>query len=493
MSEKKERISDLQRSDISNQNDLLEICTSSNLSKSITSKTIGEGILGSFTYSNSISPNESIFTILSNLVLNSASAYSNQTTYNVGHLCTYQSKLYKCIVAIDSPEDFNINHWLRTSVSEVVNQIINRINAVNDRIDWSLKDIADEYDSTSTYVEGDYAIHEDKLYMANQDISVPEDFDDTKWDITNIVSNLSEGVVYTAGTNISISAQNVISATDTTYTAGDGISISNQNVISNDVIKDIAEEYDSSSTYAIGDYTWMNEDPENASNDAFVKGLYKKINEPSNSGSAEGWYQCTQTFDLSGGATQAYKSKNGLDTYLCYIKNGSSNVFLITSEDSVAQVEVSMSGTPVKNNLSLDSTYTNPVGDTYCYQLFPTPNISPMASQESGTLTLVETSTNDALAALWTPPVQEWEKTDVGIELKTLKSSMISFTDLTGTLTAGSTSLTISDASITTSSTIDYYTDVYGVNPTDATVVNGSITLTFDAQSSDLHVKVRVW
>ena len=116
-----------------------------------------------------------------------------------------------------------------------------------------------------------------------------------------------------------------------------------------------------------------------------------------------------------------------------------------------------------------------------------------MASQESGTLTLVETSINDALAALWTPPVQEWEKTDVGTELKTLKSSIVSFTDLTRTLTAGSTSLTISDASITTSSTIDYYTDVYGVNPTDATVVNGSITLTFDAQSSDIHVKVRVW
>lgn len=37
---------------------------------------------------------------------------------------------------------------------------------------------------------------------------------------------------YTAGDNIAISDQNVISATDTTYTAGTGISISEQNVIS---------------------------------------------------------------------------------------------------------------------------------------------------------------------------------------------------------------------------------------------------------------------
>lgn len=37
---------------------------------------------------------------------------------------------------------------------------------------------------------------------------------------------------YTAGTNVSISEQNVISATDTVYTAGTGITISDQNVIS---------------------------------------------------------------------------------------------------------------------------------------------------------------------------------------------------------------------------------------------------------------------
>lgn len=63
---------------------------------------------------------------------------------------------------------------------------------------------------------------------------------------------------------------------------------------------------------------------------------------------------------------------------------------------------------------------------------------------------------------------------------------------LTGTLTAGATSLTISDSSITEDSMIDIYANVYGVNPTEVTVVDGSITLVFDAQESDLGVKVRV-
>ena len=63
---------------------------------------------------------------------------------------------------------------------------------------------------------------------------------------------------------------------------------------------------------------------------------------------------------------------------------------------------------------------------------------------------------------------------------------------LTGTLTAGSTSLTLSDASILATSLIDIYTDAYGLNPTAVTVAVGSITLTFEAQASDVSVKVRV-
>ena len=60
---------------------------------------------------------------------------------------------------------------------------------------------------------------------------------------------------------------------------------------------------------------------------------------------------------------------------------------------------------------------------------------------------------------------------------------------LTGTLTAGQTSLTIEDEGITLDAIVDIYTDVFGVDPTNVVVVNGSITITFDAQASDLSVK----
>lgn len=69
----------------------------------------------------------------------------------------------------------------------------------------------------------------------------------------------------------------------------------------------------------------------------------------------------------------------------------------------------------------------------------------------------------------------------------------VQFTDVTGTLTAGQTSITLSDAAILTTSTFDFYTDTFGVSPTAVSVATGSITLTFAAQANNLGVKVRVW
>ena len=66
------------------------------------------------------------------------------------------------------------------------------------------------------------------------------------------------------------------------------------------------------------------------------------------------------------------------------------------------------------------------------------------------------------------------------------------WTDLTGTLTAGQTSLTIQHSVITTDRTVEIFTDTFGVNPTNAVVTTGQIVLTFASQVSDVGVMVRV-
>ena len=65
-------------------------------------------------------------------------------------------------------------------------------------------------------------------------------------------------------------------------------------------------------------------------------------------------------------------------------------------------------------------------------------------------------------------------------------------TTLTGTLTAGLTSITFQNESITDNCDITPFTSVYGVNPTAISTSNGSITLTFKAQTQDIGVKVVV-
>ena len=61
------------------------------------------------------------------------------------------------------------------------------------------------------------------------------------------------------------------------------------------------------------------------------------------------------------------------------------------------------------------------------------------------------------------------------------------------TLSAGSTSMTFSDASITSNSTIEVYADAYGVAPSEITVTTGQAVLTFAAQESAISVYIAVW
>ena len=64
----------------------------------------------------------------SNTIGNLAPAYDPTLTYAVGDLVTYvdpdtnQGKLYKCIIAVASPEAFNINKWDDVTTSEVYNR-----------------------------------------------------------------------------------------------------------------------------------------------------------------------------------------------------------------------------------------------------------------------------------------------------------------------------------------------------------------------------------
>lgn len=76
--------------------------------------------------------------------------------------------------------------------------------------------------------------------------------------------------------------------------------------------------------------------------------------------------------------------------------------------------------------------------------------------------------------------------------LATIAPIVKSITDLlTGTITAGNTSLTLTDDRIRSDSIIDIYFENKVLAPTDVTVTNGSITIEISAQDSDTNVGVR--
>lgn len=65
-------------------------------------------------------------------------------------------------------------------------------------------------------------------------------------------------------------------------------------------------------------------------------------------------------------------------------------------------------------------------------------------------------------------------------------------TALAGTLQAGTTTLALTDASIKSTSLIDVYTDVYGVDIKWQMVSGNTLTLTFSPQNINIGVKVIV-
>lgn len=44
--------------------------------------------------------------------------YDSSKTYEVGDYCIYEYELYKCIMAVSSPENFDSNKWTITNLAE---------------------------------------------------------------------------------------------------------------------------------------------------------------------------------------------------------------------------------------------------------------------------------------------------------------------------------------------------------------------------------------
>lgn len=118
-----------------------------------------------------------------------------------------------------------------------------------------------------------------------------------------------------------------------------------------------------------------------------------------------------------------------------------------------------------------------------------TGTVPPVASQgEDGNLYVQYTEgtggASDIVDAMFVKLDGEWCEISTG--------AGESVTSLTETLLAGETSLTFTDASITTDSKVEVLTSDISVAPSGATFSTGTITLTFAAQANDVVVRLEV-
>lgn len=88
-------------------------------------------------------------------------------------------------------------------------------------------------------------------------------------------------------------------------------------------------------------------------------------------------------------------------------------------------------------------------------------------------------------AEAWTPA--HWSRVYVTDEIAIPTEKTV-----TGTLVAGATSITLSDSSIEATSWIMPWASVWGIMPLTVVVATGSVTLTFEEQSTDMTVGVVV-
>lgn len=165
----------------------------------------------------------------------------------------------------------------------------------------------------------------------------------------------------------------------------------------------------------------------------------------------------------AGGIDSASDIENINTQIASLISDQLDNYYTKTEIDDQIEIIVTEQVTPIVSGIveeQVPEAVQQALGDDY-YNKFAVDNLLAGKADASNTYTKTQV---DALTGKW----------------------------ITSTLLAGNTSLTILDDAITTSSILDFYTDIYGVSPITATVTTGQIILSFDIQSIDMNVKVKV-
>ena len=104
--------------------------------------------------------------------------YSSTDTYDLNTYTTYNNKIYRCISAITTAEEWTPSHWIETT------DILTAIQS-------SANNITNKYSSARTYFIGDYCIHEGLLFKCIVAINTPEEWMYNHWQFVSVMDEVN--------------------------------------------------------------------------------------------------------------------------------------------------------------------------------------------------------------------------------------------------------------------------------------------------------------
>ena len=499
-----------------------------------------------------------------------ADNYSNTSTYLVGAYVIYEGLLYRCITAIDEPEEFNPVKWEQVKLANEVDDIRKALSNKADiaslsevATSGSYTDLTNKPTIPDAQVNSDWnaetgvsvILNKPSIYTQSQVDAIAVLKADksntyTKSQVDNLIDSLPNPMIFkgTLGENGTITSLPNASASNVGHT----YKVITAGTYAGQEAK-VGDTFTSAKPVGASEYSWILFSEGDTDTDTWrnikVNGT-EVLGNGISSGSADfvNTDNIEVTFDTTGNkvkiATKNIYTQTQVDTSLAAkadknnpvitgalnmnkaspytLGNYSATIGYMGRASGYVSTSIGMGNqstgsystsigygtvsagtastaighhTDARNNSQLAFGQYNILDPSTASGSDRGTYIEIVGNGKFNTETLQEDRSN-ARTLDWQG--NEWLAGDLTINGTTSLTSKINTYDsiignsLSATLTAGQTSVTIQDASITAGSILSVFTDVYGLQPLSVSATTGSVTLTFTTQGVDIHIIVEV-
>jgi hypothetical protein len=205
--------------------------------------------------------------------------YLDNKTYSMGEYVTYQYKIYKCEITVDSPESFTSSKWTEVaSVTALINAIVSRLNAYDNSNLVMYR--TTEGERTKMVDKNDQVLYTENLTKNIIDETTGVALDETLSSVSNHVSDATKHAVYSV-TKLATPVTGYISSYRLTadgVNVGDTINIPKDFLVKSGSVKTCTINDNPVIGYVVGD-KYIDFVVNSIDNDATNSNIYIKVSD----------------------------------------------------------------------------------------------------------------------------------------------------------------------------------------------------------------------